>query len=388
MKKKVLIFSGFYVPSVKGGGPIRSMKNLIDNLSNEIDFYIVTGDRDLGDSTPFSNVQTDIWTEVGKAKVYYTESSQLSWNKISNIMDSIEFDFLYLNSFFSYKHTIIPLILNKIKNKNKNKPTIIAPRGELSNGALKLKSIKKKIYITIAKFLGIYKHITWHATAQTEAMDIKMVFKKTKDIRVANNLTSNYKEIVFNKNLTKEVEKLKIVFLSRIHPKKNLKYAIKLLEEIKGEVSFNIYGPLEDKEYWEECKQTIEILPSNIEVNYKGLIKHESILKIFHENHIFLFPTLGENYGHVISEALIGGCPIIISDQTPWRNLEEDKVGWDINLNNIDKFIDSIQYCTDLDDKTYQKLSLNAFEYGKRVSNSKDDLKANLSLFEPRDSYN
>ncbi|OCA84924.1 hypothetical protein A8L44_09405 [Bacillus sp. FJAT-27986] len=372
--------TGYYVPGVKGGGPIQSIKNLVDNLSDKIDFYIITSDRDLGDEKPYSNIQTDSWIQVGNSKVYYTRNSELSLVKTKNIINSVDFDLIYLNSFFSYKYTTVPLLLRKI-NKISRKPVIIAPRGQFSSGALSLKRAKKEFYIKFTKALSLYKNVIWHATAKTEKEDIQKIIGKDKRIIIANNLTANYKQMEYDKPLEKKKGELKIVFISRVHPKKNLKMAIEFLKNIKGKVEFSIYGPLEDKLYWAECQKIIKDLPNNIAVSYKGIVTHTDVIKTFKQNHIFLFPTLGENFGHVISEALIGGCPIIISDQTPWRKLESTKIGWDINLKDEVEFVNSIQTCVNLDEKDYRIISKNAFNYGKQMSNSAHDVQESFRLF-------
>lgn len=381
MKKKVLIMAGYYIPSVKGGGPIQSIKNLVDNLSDQFDFYIVASDRDLGDEKPFDNLKIEEWLKVGNAKVFYTDTSNLSWNTTANIINSINYDIIYLNSFFSYKFSTVPILLSKIK-KIASKPIIIAPRGQFSPGALGLKSRKKELYIKITKGLGLYKDITWHATADSEKEDIEGIISNTNKIIVANNLTANYKNFNYTKNLEKKKGELKVVFISRIHPKKNLKQAIELFKTIKGNVEFNIFGPLEDKNYWSECQKAIAILPENIVVSYKGLLDHNRIIEIFNDHHIFLFPTLGENFGHVISESLIGGCPVIISDQTPWRELEKKQVGWDIKLSDEDKFVTILQKCVDMDNKEYREISKKSFEYGKSISNTLEDVSNSYRLFE------
>lgn len=195
-------------------------------------------------------------------------------------------------------------------------------------------------------------------------------------------MTDNYKDLKYDKKLSKKEGELKVVFISRIHPKKNLKKAIEFLKYVEGKIEFNIYGPLEDKKYWMECLEVIKSLPSNIEVEYKGIVSHDKVNEILKEYHIFLFPTLGENFGHVISEALIGGCPVIISDQTPWKNLEKREVGWDISLSDENRFIDAIQCCVNLNNEQYNILSKNAFEYGKKLSNSIDDINQAFRLFD------
>jgi glycosyltransferase involved in cell wall biosynthesis len=272
--------------------------------------------------------------------------------------------------------------LNKLKKIHVNK-IIVAPRGQFSPGALGLKGIKKTIFIWISKILRLYDKLWWHATAESEKEHIQKIFGDEINIRVANNLTGNYSSLVYEKKLKKTAGELKVVFVSRIHPKKNLKQAIQLLSRIKGNIVFNVFGPIEDNQYWYECKREISLLPANIKVNYQGIVNHEDIIDVFKSHHIFLFPTLGENFGHVISEALIGGCPVITSDQTPWRNLEHEAIGWDIDLDDEKKFIKAIQECVNLNQAEYDSFSRASFKFGLNSSNSKEDLLNTNLLFLP-----
>ncbi|MGM0804976.1 MAG: glycosyltransferase family 4 protein [Bacillota bacterium] len=381
MKKKVLILAGYYTPSINAGGPIQSIRNLVENLSNKFEFYIVALDRDKGDTVPFTNIVVNKWVQVGKAKVYYINPSALTWGRIAKIINSENFDILYLNSFFDYKLSIIPILLNKVKIIN-CKQIIVAPRGGFSTGALGLKSFKKKLLIIVSKLLKLHDRVTWHATAGTEKKDIQNIFGNRINIKTATNLTANYNELRYDKSLEKKKGELKIIFISRIHPKKNLKSAIKFIKQLNGDIDFSIYGPIEDKIYWTECEKEIKKLPATVNVFYRGAVAHNEIHKIFKKHHVLLFPTLGENFGHVISEALIGGCPIIISDQTPWRNIEEEQVGWDIKLSEENKFSEIIQYCIDLSDDEYKVISKRAFEFGKGMSKKGNDIDDSLKLFE------
>jgi glycosyltransferase involved in cell wall biosynthesis len=380
MRKKVLIFAEYYIPGIKGGGPIQSIKNLVDNLSDKIEFYILTSDRDMGDKLPYSNIKKDTWILVDKAKVLYTDIRKLNLFKLTKIINSSNINAIYLNSFFSYKLSISVVLLSKFK-LIKPEQLILAPRGEFSPGAYGLKQEKKRMYITIAKKLGLYKGITWHATAENERKDIENIFGENVNIIIASNLTENYKNLLYDKNIEKSKGYLRIVFISRIHPIKNLKKAIEFLKNVNGKIEFNIYGPIEDKAYWSECETIIENLPKGLKVSYKGIVNHNMIMEIFKSHHVLLFPTLGENFGHVISEALIGGCPVIISDQTPWKNLKENNIGADLSLDYEDRFEEIIQFYINLDKTQYDILSENAFEYGKKTSNKEEDIKKTLDLF-------
>lgn len=365
--------TGCYIPGVKGGGPIQSIKNLVDNLSDEIDFFIVTSDRDLGDEEPYENIELNQWTQVENAKVYYTNTSELSFEKTADIVNNIKYDVMYLNSFFSYKFSIVPLLLQKMK-KIRDKPVVLAPRGEFSKGALGLKSFKKRLYITLAKIFKLYRSVNWHSTDNIESANIQKTFGEDVCLKTIRNLTANYKDFNFSKDIIKRPGELKIVYISRIHPMKNLQQALEILKTLNGKVDFSIYGPIEDAEYWMKCKKIISEMPNNINVKYIGLVQNDKVNEIHNQNHIFFLLTLGENFGHVISEALIGGSPVVISNRTPWQNLQSDNVGWDLPLEENSIIADKLRYFIDLDEYDYNQMSKKSFQYAKSKSNPKEDI--------------
>src|SRR5690606_20694183 len=67
------------------------------------------------------------------------------------------------------------------------------------------------------------------------------------------------------------------------------------------------------------------------------------VAALFSKYDLFFLPTRGENYGHVIAEALSMGTPVLISDQTPWRELQADDLGWDVPLASVAEFACTIQ---------------------------------------------
>lgn len=373
--------TSYYVPGVKGGGPIQSIKNIVDNLSDMFDFYIVTTDRDLGDDKPFKNIKTNKWSQVGKASVYYIDKKTLTWKTVKSLISSIDYDVIYLNSFFSYKYSIIPIVLKNIR-KIPNKPIVLAPRGEFSDGAINLKRFKKLLYLRVSKALKLYDGISWHANTYLEESDIKKIFGDNINVTTAMNLTGNYHDVKYTKNIVKNSGELRIVYVSRIHPMKNLLQALEILKNFGDKIQFNIYGPIEDSYYWEKCKRIISQMPKNIIVKYNGLVPNNKLPYIYKHNHVFILLTLGENFGHAISEALIGGCPVIISDRTPWKNLDSFNVGWDLPLENNELIAEKIKFFIELENEKYIEMSKSAFEHSKSRSNQDEDLDKYLELLE------
>ena len=155
-----------------------------------------------------------------------------------------------------------------------------------------------------------------------------------------------------------------------------------MLKDLAGEISFDIYGPIEDTSYWEECQTMISALPPNVCVAYHGPLEHEKIRQVFAGHDLFLFPTLGENYGHVICESLAAGCPVLISDQTPWLGLEQRGAGWAIALDDRGRFRSILQQCVDADGERQDALSASAMQYAETVTSAPGIIAANRRLFQ------
>jgi glycosyltransferase involved in cell wall biosynthesis len=243
------------------------------------------------------------------------------------------------------------------------------------------------MYITVAKALGLYKKAIWQASSEHEEADIRQWFGSDARVVIAPNLppvinaTDEPRAV---KGKTKGC--LNIIFLSRMSRKKNLDGALEMLKRLKGEIQFNIYGPMEDKAYWSECQKIIGSLPEDIKVRYCGSVAHEKVGDVMRGHDIFLFPTLGENFGHVILEALCAGCPVLISDQTPWRDLEKKGVGWDLPLDRPEMLQSVLQKCVDMDQDEYGKWSARAREYGLAVTKDDGVVAQNRKLFLSRES--
>lgn len=162
----------------------------------------------------------------------------------------------------------------------------------------------------------------------------------------------------------KKKNRLKIIFISRICEKKNLLGAIKIISNLtEFPIQFDIYGNIEDKEYWKSCKKELEKLPINIKWKYQGECDSNNVIETLANYDIFLFPTFGENFGHVISEALLAGCVAVISDQTPWLDLDNYKCGNVINLKNINSFVDVLVDYTKMDEIDFNIYVRNAQKY-------------------------
>ena len=318
-KKVILCFIKYYLPGYRSGGPVRSIVNFVEKFGDIYDIRIVCSSHDAIDDKPYDNIIIEEWNQVGKAKVFYVSNKIIKFKKIFNLLNDIKYDMIYLNSFFTFTFSIFPLLLQYFSFINL-KSFVIAPRGEFTENAIKIKKIKKNFYIFLVKILGFYKNICWQASSELELKDIKReIGQSAKNIQIAPDLIFADGYDLKESSYQKEKESVfKIVFLSRISPMKNLDFLIKVLSNVSNPLELSILGPKEDSKYWLKCKKLMNKIPTNIKIIIGGEISPEKVYETFGKYDLFVFPTRGENFGHVIPEALAAGTPILLSDRTPW----------------------------------------------------------------------
>ena len=381
-RPKVLVFCDWFVPGYKAGGPIRSVYNIVEGLKNEVDFWVVTRDTDLGESESYHDIQSDVWTDGAGYHVCYLSKQRQRLKRFLAIIREKNWDVVYLNSLFSPKFALEPLLLNwLIKNKAR---VILAPRGMLGTGALNIKSRKKAFFLSLTKAIGFYRGVLWHASTPVEKKQIEEMFGNEVQISVARNMPVPLPDEIGT--LKKHKDELRLIFLARVSIVKNLHLALDYLLESAGlvgesEIYFDIYGPLEEPSYWEECQRIIDKMPSNIHVSHHGELTYPEVSSTLKQYHFLYLPTSTENYGHAIVECLVHGIPVIISDQTPWKSLSEYKAGWDIPVTEEQKYIEVLNSCCKMDAEEYIKWAIGARAYAERFIVTDEVKNENLSLF-------
>lgn len=350
---RILCFVGYFLPGYRSGGSMRTVANFVEHFGDEFKIYIVTRDRDALDEIPYPTVEVDRWSIVGKASVFYASQQSLTLQGIGRLLSDCQYDVLYLNSYFDFSFTVLPLLARRLGLAPKC-PCVIAPRGELSSGAISIKPRKKRLYLMTARALGLYQHLEWQASSELEAHDIrrKLGFD-ARDITVAPDL---FPRLVAERYDHSEQQirapgSFRICFLSRISRVKNLDFLLRALRRVIQPVKLTIFGPVEDKEYWSICKTIIDGLPANVQVNYAGEVLPDRVYDVFSKYDLFALPTRGENFGHVILESLTAGTPVLTSDQTPWQ---PDSVGGitTLTLTESDPWAEEISRWAVLDEFT------------------------------------
>lgn len=379
MTLKIVAISDYFIPGFRGGGPITTLENMRVQLADEVTFSIFTRDRDLGSAEPYSAIQPDQWTGTASGPIYYASPKNFGALGALAALQKTDFDVIYFNSFFSPKASILPHLI--VRRTHPQIPTIIAPRGEFSAGALALKRHKKRFFLFLARVFGVYKRVFWHASTARELEDIVRIFPDARHrVFIAADPVVLPPPVQRVACVKKNSGHLRLAFVSRISPMKNLDGLLRVLSCVTASVELNVYGPIEDESYWMHCTELISNLPVNIKVTSHGPVPPSSVCEIFSRHDLFAFPTHGENFGHVVFEALSAGTPVIVSDQTPWQ--QDDKYALSvIPLCDVDRWVTAIESAASRNREEQERLSNEARNYASNYVTMHSTKKENLDLF-------
>lgn len=340
----VLVLTDHFSPAFRAGGPVRSLE-AITRLPLGVRFAVLTRNRDLGATEPLAEVPAGCWVDRDGTQVLYVDTRSVrGWVSALRALRGRRFDVWYLNSLFSPLAALLPLLLHRTGIGGARR-VVLAPRGEAAPGALALTAGRKAVALRLMRLLRLLRPVVWHATSPTEQDDILRLTGAPPD------------RVVLAAQVVRPVEGpaaveppapgpggvTRAAFLSRISPKKNLLAAVEALEHVAGPVELRVLGPVEDADYWGRCLQAARRLPARHAVRYDGVVPPEDVGTALAAADLFLFPTLSENFGHVIYEALASGCPVVVGAETPWTADVAAGCGWVVDATSREQVAAAVE---------------------------------------------
>lgn len=319
--RKILVFAPFYPPAYKGGGPIRTLEALVLSSPKEYDVNVMTRNVDLGETRPL-DVQADEWVVQDRAKIWYASSSAVIKRLVAlRTLGRERADLLYVNSFFNFQMSVVPQLMRAV-GLIRAEVLLLAPRGEFGAGALSSKAVKKRVFVALYRFCGLHRQVVWHVSSLVEEMDVRQVWGERARVVVRQNDTllprlSDRSGIPARR----EQKALALVSIGRIVEHKGLHLVLEGLRGADYEVELDVFGPAEDAAYLAACTSAVDSLPENVRVRFHDPLPHDEVRDTLRRHDALVMPTAGENFGHIIAEALSVACPVICSDTTPWTSV-------------------------------------------------------------------
>ena len=374
----VLVLMGAHWPGSESTGPNLSLKELCRALAGDFQFRLLARDRPFGASQPA--VTTGRWIDQGFADARYCAVSRTGAEDLRSILCETPHDLLWLNGFFDREFTLPALVLRRL-GRIPCKPTLLSPRGEMAAGALGLKAGRKSAWVAAARRTGLLADTWLHATGPREYRDIAARFPWSKGVIEAPNVRAMIVPQAATSNDHAGNGVCRLAFIGRIARVKNLDYALAALRGVIAKVSFDIYGPVSDPAYWVECRQLIAALPANVSVEHKGEIANGDVPKVLACTDMLFLPTKGENFGHAIFEALACGVPVLVSDQTPWQDLEASCAGWSLPLTEVSGFSAAVDTFAAMTGSSRASLARGARRLAERWHTSSEAIAKSRAMF-------
>lgn len=357
-QRVILVMAEFFAPAWKAGGTTAAITSLQRHFAGDdaIFFYIFCRARDMDNRLVIPKDKVNSWLPLENGAIFYAEPPYLNSKTVRAVITDTKPKVVYINGLFSKVFAMHPLMALR---KHRHIKRVLAPHGMLHESALEIKSWKKRVYLNVLQRLSCFSHVQWQATDEQEYKDILRFAGKHAQVQLVPNIPKTPQYLTAD--TSKKEKTLRLVFLSLISEKKNLMYALRRLQEWDRPVQFDIYGPLKNAMYWKQCEEFIAKLPPHIQVNYGGEVSPVAVQQTFQQYDALLLPTTGENFGYAIFECLSVGRPVIISDQTPWRQLASRQAGFDLPLDNPKAFIAALEQLWLMEEPEFNQWRKGAF---------------------------
>ncbi|MFB6257810.1 MAG: glycosyltransferase [Flavobacteriales bacterium] len=363
-RPKVLVFIDHFLPGYKAGGPVRSCANMIERLKDRARFLVITSDREYMEDSPYPDVERDRWNERDHGAVFYASPASQTASTLKRSIEEVDPDVVYINGIYSYRFSILPLRI--LKKERAATRVVVAPRGMLAPGAMSVKPLKKRLFLTAARLMGLFNGVKFHATKEEERDEIHRWIGGSK-VQTVPNLPPSVNP-GSDPGIEKKPGALRLVSIARIAPEKNTLGLLGSLESVnEGSIDLDLCGPVYDEKYWERCKKVIDRMPDGIRVRHIDGVPPDRTASLVRDHHAFILFTKGENFGHAIMEALLAGRPVIISNRTPWKNVEDKGVGRLVDLEDLASAGNAIREFLDMEASAYEVVRGKVRSYAERI---------------------
>ncbi|HUP01939.1 MAG TPA: glycosyltransferase [Gemmatimonadota bacterium] len=204
-------------------------------------------------------------------------------------------------------------------------PRIVSPRGMLSEWSLAHRGWKKRVAWRAFQRRDLETVGAVHATSDLEADEIRAA-----GIAAPVAVVPNGVELppARPRRRVEPRGTRRFLFLSRIHPKKGLVNLVEAWGAARLEGwELVIAGP-DEGGHRAEIERRARALPPGPPVRFRGPILDGEKWDAYGDADVFVLPTLSENFGVVVGEALASGVPVITTRAAPWSALVERGCGW------------------------------------------------------------
>jgi glycosyltransferase involved in cell wall biosynthesis len=341
-------------------------------------YELIKGLQTLGSETEVLSFEPDKDDRLaGEDIVIHTISKSdvpfLYSNAYKRFLNTTSYQIYHTNGLWQYP----AYITSKVAQKKKS-PYIISPHGMLYPQALKRSTWQKQIMLTLSLKKDLNKAAAVHATCMEEMQHLRALGVKSPIAVIPNpvHITTEFINPVAAK------DQLRIGYLGRVHPRKNIERLIYAWDKLGKKVAnceLIIIGA-GDEIYHQFLKN--ESTRSNLgNVIFTGFLSGMEKDRALESLSYLVVPSDFENFGMIVPEALIKGIPVIASKGTPWEELNTHHCGWWVD-NDVDTLAATLEVAMDTPEEKRQEMGRNGQKLVKDHYSTEVIAKKMIRLYE------
>lgn len=357
--KTILIFTDYYIPGYRAGGPVQSVYNLAVLLKREYHIKVVCRDRDLNEKAAYSGIETGDWTHIEERhEVMYLPAERKSLKKILSLIRENREHIVYINGLYSFYFSLFPVLCCMVLNIRR---VFIQVRGMLHKSALSVKPVRKQVFLAFARGFGLYRSYTMLASGEEEAVQIRKAIGKANVLLAPNVPLMPETEVPPAREFRKKNGVVSFLYVGRIAPEKNPLALLEAIKELNTPCIITFCGTGLNEAFMLSFINMLNSLPGHITATHIPFVPHHKVTELMHEHDIFVMPSLGENFGHAIFEAFVSAMPVIIGNNTPWKDAEETGAGYAVDPMNREELVQALRNFTEMNEEEYTRAGRAAF---------------------------
>lgn len=195
----------------------------------------------------------------------------------------------------------------------------------MSEWAVSRNSWKKKLAWYAYQQKDLLSATAFHVTSELEAEDVRRVGLSQPVAVIPNGITFPRADVARERR----VGTRRMLFLSRIHPKKGLIELIQAWKKTTNTQGWELVlvGP-DEGGYAATVQNEIDAVGLRDQIRLEPPVTDAEKWQTYAKADVFVLPSFSENFGLVIAEALAAGLPVLTTTGTPWNDLIHRGCGW------------------------------------------------------------
>lgn len=202
------------------------------------------------------------------------------------------------------------------------KPVVLIPHGQLQTYGLSHRRWLKGLWIWLAKWGCRPGRLVIRAASRDELIRNRDIFPHPAHVLIENGV-----RVPSDLAAQPRGSGHRLIFLGRLDAVKQIEVLFPALCLLPPDFSLDIHGSGEAR-YEASLKMLSDALGLADRVTFHGWTNDTAKSRAFSAASVLVIPSRSESFGQVVIEALAHGIPVVASQGTPWRELDERGCGF------------------------------------------------------------